>query len=102
MSYQWNSVLKAAESYSSKSSKKRKPGKQVTRTAPTWSHWTVEDSVEHLDITQLKAPDNSRRLAFHKMSETVVFSRTEIETHLNRFQCVLLAPGESFVARSRW
>ncbi|KAI8351309.1 hypothetical protein B0O80DRAFT_427975 [Mortierella sp. GBAus27b] len=85
ISYQWNYILKAAESYSSQNSKKRKPGKQITPTAPTWSHWTVEDSVEHLDITQLKAPDNSRRLAF---GGTDYGLHKEIETHLNRSQCL--------------
>ncbi|KAI8358722.1 hypothetical protein B0O80DRAFT_254745 [Mortierella sp. GBAus27b] len=94
MFHQWNNVLKAAESYRSQSSKKRNPASKsrlvhrdgrIRRSRTVWGH---------LSITQLKAPDNSYRLAFdgtdyglHKMSEPVALSRTEVETHLNRIQC---------------
>ncbi|KAF9345233.1 hypothetical protein BGX34_004913 [Mortierella sp. NVP85] len=114
--YKWNGLLRAATKTSTETSTEtstktstktpsKTPAKLPAKTAPSWTHRTVEDKASQLDIsTLIEECGIDRQVAFagtdyglHCMSETVVFTQREIETHLNRYHCL---KGKSIIEHS--
>jgi hypothetical protein len=95
--YYWNNVLKGAKAdmRAAGKGKDEKEKRESKGTAATWSHFTVEDATEHLDISKLitNCRGKNRQVVFagtdygvSKMSETCVQTMAEIETHINRYK----------------
>ncbi|KAF9940150.1 hypothetical protein BGZ65_007905, partial [Modicella reniformis] len=91
--YYWNNVLKACRE--GRKARRRQGSSNKQWTTPTLDDFTVEDSVEHMDISQLPRD----RIVFagtdpgvKKMSVTCAQTLQEIETHINRYQ--VLYPGD--------
>jgi hypothetical protein len=99
-SYYWNNVLKGAKA---KEKADKGKGKEIVQkekeekglTVASWSHFTIEDYTESLDIKQLllNSRGKNRQVVFagtdygiSKMSETCAQTLEEIEAHINRFQ----------------
>ena len=103
-SYYWNNVLKGVkakekadkekgEMKKEKAVKGKGKEKEKSATVVTWSHFTVEDATEHLDISQLitNCRGKNRQIVFAgtdygvcKMSETCAQTINEIKVHTNR------------------
>jgi len=105
-SYYWNSVLKGAkakekadkekgEGKKEKADKEKGKEKKERATVATWSRFTVEDSTEYLDVSQLitNCRGKNRQVVFAgtdygvcKMSETCAQTLNEIKAHVNRYR----------------
>jgi ribonuclease BN (tRNA processing enzyme) len=96
-SYYWNNILKYGKSSKEKrsnsnESKNIKSGTNITKA--TWSHHSVEDATETLDITKLiNSRGKRKQVVFSgtdygicKMSQTVPLTFSEIEEHVNRYK----------------
>lgn len=75
-------------------------GSQVNRTTPNWDHYTVEDDVQHLDISELITNSDKGTVVFSgtdygicKMSETVALSMKQVAEHLSYYYAM---SGKSF------
>ncbi|KAF9080118.1 hypothetical protein BGX27_005711, partial [Mortierella sp. AM989] len=88
-SYFFNKLEKAP--LSSESCSSTKP---VAMTVPTWSHYTVEDDAQHLDISQLttNCRGGERIVVFsgsdyglRTMSQTVAITQSQLEAHRNYY-----------------
>ncbi|KAG0003731.1 hypothetical protein BGZ65_001402 [Modicella reniformis] len=86
--YYYNKLDKAPKTPSGNT----RSGQTITKTKPNWSHFTVEDDVQHLDISDLIADDSADRqgrvvfsgtdYGLCKMSETVALTRRQLYEHL--------------------
>jgi len=100
--YYWNNILNGAktkekekkESEEKIDKKKSKKEAQVKLTTSTWSHFTVEDSTECLDISNLITNHQGKNMqvvfsgtdyGINKMSETCALTLAEVESHVNRY-----------------
>ncbi|KAF9949899.1 hypothetical protein BGZ70_001592 [Mortierella alpina] len=103
--YFWNKTRKAAESADSARNRTRSSTNKMQQiSTPTWAHPTVEDTTERMDLStllQLSANGRPRTVVFAgtdygvvKMSETVALTRSEIETHLNRYHQLFDVPDD--------
>ncbi|KAI8356335.1 hypothetical protein B0O80DRAFT_24618 [Mortierella sp. GBAus27b] len=73
---------------------------QVSVTAPTWDHYTMEDDTRHLDISRLLA-DQDKEVVFsgtdyglRKMSETVPVTKRQLNEHLNYYSVLSGLEGD--------
>ncbi|KAF9201042.1 hypothetical protein BGZ49_008726 [Haplosporangium sp. Z 27] len=92
-SYYWRNMEKAARSkYNSNSARKSRGSTSFT--TPTWDHPTVEDITDKLDISYLQTNTQGKNrmivyagtdYGLRTMSETVVQTHHQIETHINRY-----------------
>ncbi|KAF9358967.1 hypothetical protein BGX26_000509 [Mortierella sp. AD094] len=91
-SYYFNKLEKAP--LSSEKSPSGNSTTSVAMTVPTWNHYTVEDDVQHLDISQLttNCRGGERMVVFsgsdyglRTMSQTVAITRSRLEEHQNYY-----------------
>ncbi|KAF9080914.1 hypothetical protein BGX27_005179, partial [Mortierella sp. AM989] len=105
--YYWNKVAKVIawqKKQESNTSINTNTTPDEKSTVSDWSHFTVEDNTEKLDISKLmmNARGKNRQVVFAgtdygicKMSETIAQTQEEIETHINRYNALFACSNTS-------
>ncbi|KAF9559818.1 hypothetical protein EC968_006475 [Mortierella alpina] len=106
--YYWNKLDKTrsmgTESSTSTSTSTSTTKKQMI---PTWDHYTVEDDLEHTDLSNLTA-DTEHRTVYSgtdyglcKMSETIALTQSQLDAHMYYYHKSVSAQVPAQVAPAR-